>query len=98
MKKTSEDKLVSRRTIKSECKVSVVCPFFNEQHIIEEATKMFKLLEEQFVEGFELILVDDGSTDKSVKILEKLLRSVAFKAFSCLINRTKVGRALKNRY
>ena len=81
-------------------KVSVICPFFNEEILIEESiTKLLSLLEKQFDNEFELILVDDGSTDDSLKIalnkFEKLSSQHNVKVLSCPVNQGR-GRALKN--
>jgi len=53
-------------------KVSVVCPYYNEEAIIEKATlgmlnnlKLLKL-------DWELVLVNDGSTDNSLSVVKKL--------------------------
>jgi len=52
--------------------VSVVCPYFNEAGIIEVAvTTMLDKLQELDT-TWELIVVNDGSTDGSEKIVEKL--------------------------
>ena len=58
------------------CKISIVCPFSNEELIIQKATKkMLLLLTRQFGEEFELILVDDGSTDKSLELICDMLQN-----------------------
>jgi hypothetical protein len=45
--------------------VSVVCPFYNEEDgIVDAVDRMNARLGEQF-DDWELVLVDDGSTDKS---------------------------------
>lgn len=78
-------------------KVSVVCPFFNEEAIIVAATKrMLANLDEQ-LDDWELILVNDGSRDRS---LETLLACLApgdsrMRVISCPVNQGR-GRALKN--
>ena len=52
--------------------ISLVMPVFNEAEIIEETVRVYlDDLEEKF-SSYELIVVDDGSTDATAKILEKL--------------------------
>ena len=52
--------------------VSVVCPFYNEGKIIEDAVKtLLKKMGELDV-GWELIVVNDGSIDDSQKIVKKI--------------------------
>jgi glycosyltransferase involved in cell wall biosynthesis len=78
-------------------KVSVVCPFYNEQDIIESATRRMQAnLASQFAE-WELILVDDGSKDESLHNLLAMLPpdESRVRVLSCPINQGR-GRALKN--
>jgi glycosyltransferase involved in cell wall biosynthesis len=78
-------------------KVSVVCPFFNEQAIIDAATRrMARNLAAQF-DDWELILVNDGSTDRSLEVLLASLESgdPRVRVLSCPVNQGR-GRALKN--
>jgi len=49
-------------------KVSVIIPTFNEQDSILECLSS---LEDQSLKDFEVIVVDDGSTDKTLEILRK---------------------------
>lgn len=54
-------------------KVSIICPFFNEELIIETAAQLIvKSLKNLPVE-WELILVDDGSTDDSLSLVSKTM-------------------------
>ena len=52
--------------------ISVVLPVFNAAAYVEAAVKSVL---EQTYENFELILIDDGSTDASGNILRKLAAS-----------------------
>jgi len=53
-------------------KVSVICPFYNEEMIIKNAIEiMVKHLERSGLD-WELVLVNDGSTDRSLEILTGL--------------------------
>ena len=48
--------------------VSIIMPIYNEEEYLEQAIKSVK---EQKYKNWELICVDDGSTDKSMDILNK---------------------------
>ena len=50
-------------------KVSVIVPVYNVEKYIEECVQS---IQNQTVKGIEIILVDDGSTDRSGEICEKL--------------------------
>ena len=54
------------------CKVSIVVPVYNAQAYIE---KNLETLLHQSYDNFELIIVDDGSTDESKHIIEKHLNN-----------------------
>jgi polyisoprenyl-phosphate glycosyltransferase len=45
---------------------SLVIPVFNEENLIDELIKRTVIAVESFVEDYEVIFVDDGSTDKSL--------------------------------
>tara|TARA_R110002110_G_scaffold376568_2_gene586619 strand:+ start:129458 stop:130525 length:1068 start_codon:yes stop_codon:yes gene_type:complete len=72
--------------------VSVVCPFFNEDAIISSATeKMAAKLAECF-EDWELILVNDGSTDDSLATILAYRDSHGLDRVSILSYPTNRGR------
>ncbi len=79
-------------------RVSVVCPFFNEQEIIERACqRMIANLDRQFGSDWELILVNDGSTDASLQRLTAFLDGRGgqdVRVVSYALNQGR-GRALK---
>lgn len=52
-------------------KFSIVVPIFNEQDNIKVLINEIKNKLTQFNDEYEIIIVDDGSTDSTVKILEK---------------------------
>jgi len=54
--------------MKSKIKVSIIIPFLNEELYLPKALKS---LANQSYQNFELILVDNGSTDKSLEIIKK---------------------------
>ena len=53
-------------------KISVVIPFYNEERMIEKMySELVRVLNQQTKEEFEIILIDDGSKDKTFeKIVE----------------------------
>ena len=54
-------------------KVSIVIPVYNEQEVLEKLIiRLAKLIEKTSNYEFEVIFVNDGSTDKSLEFLEKL--------------------------
>jgi glycosyltransferase involved in cell wall biosynthesis len=80
---------------RSSIAVSVVCPFYNEEQIIEEATT--RLLERMRAldRTWELILVNDGSRDGSAAVVERLCRDEPrLRLISYPINRGR-GHALR---
>jgi len=52
--------------------ISVVCPFYNEEGIIEEAIRRLLCRLETLKGGWELIVVNDGSTDGSAEIARRI--------------------------
>lgn len=79
-------------------KISIICPFYNEENIIEAATqRMISNLRNQFGEEWELLLVNDGSTDQSLNLLMSTLEKLQekkVKVISYELNQGR-GRALK---
>ena len=60
---------------------SVVVPVYNSEHTLTELyTRLEKVFRETVQEPFELILVDDGSKDRSYQIMEEL-RQKAFEPY-----------------
>ena len=55
------------------CLYSVVVPVYNSEHTLEELyTRLEKVFRETIKEEFELILVDDGSKDRSFEVMQGL--------------------------
>lgn len=57
-------------------RLSVVCPVFNEAesipHLVDELWEVLTPLCHERIAGFEVIFVDDGSTDDTPQVLERL--------------------------
>jgi glycosyltransferase involved in cell wall biosynthesis len=53
-------------------KYSIVVPFHNEEENVTQLYARLKSVMEQVGDSFELILVDDGSSDRSYKLLEEI--------------------------
>ena len=51
---------------------SVVIPLYNKEHLIKQTIK--SLLDQSF-EDFEVLIINDGSTDKSLELVERLIDS-----------------------
>ena len=51
--------------------ISVVCPFFNEDAVLDKAIILMTQNLSRLTEDWELLLVNDGSTDKSEEIAQK---------------------------
>ena len=55
------------------CLYSVVVPVYNSEHTLQELyTRLEKVFRETIKEEFELILVDDGSKDRSFEVMKEL--------------------------
>lgn len=76
-------------------KISVVIPCFNEEKTIyNNIKKIFHYLEAKF-EGFEIIAVNDGSTDKTMEELKKLQNEISLTIIDNYENKGK-GKAVKD--
>ena len=72
-------------------KYSIVVPFHNEQESVTTLYDRLKAVMEATGESFELVFVDDGSTDRTYK----LLREIVTTGHSAPIRATKVLAAGK---
>ncbi|MGD8561703.1 MAG: glycosyltransferase family 2 protein [Desulfarculaceae bacterium] len=76
-------------------KISVVCPFFNEAAILEKAVLQMLVSLESLGRDWELVLVNDGSTDDSEEIVRRLAQGQPrLKLVSYPVNQGR-GYALK---
>src|SRR5277367_841514 len=53
-------------------KFSIVVPFHNEEENVTQLYARLKSVMEQVGDSFELILVDDGSNDRTYKLMEEI--------------------------
>ncbi|PID58415.1 MAG: glycosyltransferase [Ignavibacteriae bacterium] len=56
-------------------KVSVLVPLFNEEDSLNTLTKLINEVFENISSGYELLFVDDGSTDDSLKKIKELAKT-----------------------
>ena len=52
-------------------KISIIIPCYNEEHTIQQLIRMVQNVLEK--SEYEIILVDDASTDNSKKIINKII-------------------------
>jgi undecaprenyl-phosphate 4-deoxy-4-formamido-L-arabinose transferase len=64
----------STRSLRREVAVSVVVPVYNEEASLRELHRRLRMVLEPLGQSFEVIYVDDGSTDTSREVLEDIRR------------------------
>lgn len=65
--------LIQKERKNDMCLYSVVVPVYNSEHTLQELyTRLEKVFRETIKEEFELILVDDGSRDRSFAVMQEL--------------------------
>jgi glycosyltransferase involved in cell wall biosynthesis len=73
-----------------ENQISVIIPCYNEEKIIyRNAIKVFNYLKERF-KNFEIIVVNDGSKDRTIEELRKLENFIKIKVINNKKNQGKV--------
>jgi glycosyltransferase involved in cell wall biosynthesis len=75
--------------------VSLVIPMFNEEGCIEGTVKTLRDFFNSLGLNFEIIVIDDGSTDGSFRILEDLRGDYSSLRVIRLAKNTGIGRALR---
>jgi dolichol-phosphate mannosyltransferase len=56
--------------------VSFVVPALNEETVIEKVVRQIHATVDQLIKAYEVILIDDGSTDRTGQIMESLAREL----------------------
>jgi len=72
--------------------ISVVSPFFNEEEIIAGSVKRLAAVLQKNFQSWELILINDGSTDNSLEILLEAIKGIADDRISVLSYEPNYGR------
>ena len=57
------------------CEVSLICPVFNEESLVEVFLRNSREILRESCDSFEIIFVDDGSTDGTWETIQQLTRS-----------------------
>jgi glycosyltransferase involved in cell wall biosynthesis len=52
--------------------ISIVCPFYNEDAIIEASVRLMLSILSALTDEWELIIVNDGSRDRSLELTQRL--------------------------
>lgn len=73
-----------------DCKISIVIPVFNVEAYIE---KCVESICSQTLKNFDVILVDDGGTDKSIFLAENLLKHFSIK-YKIVLKKDNAGRVI----
>ena len=63
---------MQNREEKSEKELSIIIPLFNEEKSISSLYRELKSTLKSFGKSYEIIFIDDGSSDNSWTVLEKL--------------------------
>ena len=55
--------------------ISIVVPCLNEEEVLRDTNRRLVAMLEQLPQKFEILYVDDGSTDRTPEILQELQRN-----------------------
>jgi Glycosyltransferases involved in cell wall biogenesis len=73
--------------------ISIIIPVYNVEGYIENSMK--SIFDQTFTD-YELILVDDGSSDKSIEIVKKLIESHRFKKYEIITEKNSGQGVARN--
>ncbi len=73
-----------------EINVSIVIPIFNEEESIPQLVQEILLTMRSYNKSFEIILVNDGSKDRSAEVLENLSKDIP--ELTCILLRKNYGQ------
>ncbi len=78
--------------------ISIVVPIYNEENTIARVILLAEVVAKKYTRDYEIIVVNDGSTDRTLEILETLQKEYSFiKIYSHAKNRG-IGEALRTAY
>ena len=75
--------------MKKKVQVSIVIPIFNEEESIPQLVKEVIKTMRNYKESFEIVLVNDGSKDRSADVLERLSKNI--QELKCILLRKNYG-------
>jgi len=75
--------------------ISFVLPMYNELESIEDSVEEISIIGNSLCKDYEVIIADDGSTDGSAEIADRLARRNSHVKVVHLLSNTKFGGALK---
>ncbi len=74
--------------------ISFVLPMFNEREAIEDTVEEIRIIAKTLASDYEIIIVDDASTDGSSEIVDRIARENSHIKVIHLLSNTKFGGAL----
>ena len=79
--------------MKKKLSVSFVLPMYNERENIEKAVEEIRSLAGDITNDYEIVIVDDASTDDSVRVVENIAKGPSAIKLFCLKTNSKFGGA-----
>ena len=77
-------------------RLSVLVPVYNERHVVEASLRRVLALEHALINGLEVIVIDDGSTDGTGEILQRLANEDKRILLSCHAKNQGKGAAVRS--
>jgi len=62
--------------MKKKIKYSIILPVFNEEKSLEKLTQRLVKVLNSLKDNYEIIFIDDGSSDKSLTIIKKIIHRI----------------------